>query len=481
MKKIISILALSIVFMASCKKSFIELTPISSVSVDAVYKTDKDFQDATTGVYSTYEDQYQNFWMFGDVRGDDSWQQVIKNSPWYFVDVFTTNSSDGLMSSTWLNYYKIIYGSNTILSKITAADSAVVTHKQRYTGEARFLRALAYFDLVRIFGDVPLITKPVTIEESYKIGREKVDNIYNQVIIPDLIAAEAALPLKYTGADIGRVTKGAASALLGKVYLYRKDFVNAEKKFQEVTTMGYALLANYNDLFDYTKDEHHSEYIFDIEYEQGIGRGSIFTNQFMPNSGPMATFYGVNGTLQETNSPTQKLMDAFDPNDKRKDITVGVAGGFYNANHDFITLPPQTSQTYTKKYLTPVQTGNDSRANWKVIRYGDVLLMYAEALNENGKTTDALQYLNQLRTRAGLAGYSGLSQSDTREKIYLERRLELSFEGQRWFDLVRTGRAYDTMKATGMQPYMTVFPVPLTQIQLMNNPSIFPQNPGYGQ
>jgi hypothetical protein len=479
MKKIITILIIVSIIMVSCKKSFIELNPVSAVSVEAVYKTDKDFQDATTGVYSTFEDQYQNFWMFGDVRGDDSWQQVIKNSPWYFVDVFTTNSSDALMSSTWLNYYKIIYSANMILSKIDAADPAVVTNKARYIAETKFLRALAYFDLVRIFGDVPLITVPVSVEDSYKIGREKVDNIYTKLIIPDLMGVETALPAKYTGADVGRATKGAASSLLGKVYLYHKDFVNAEAKFQQVTTMGYALLPNYNDLFDYTKDEHHSEYIFDIEYEQGIGRGSIFTNQFMPNSGPMATFYGVNGTLQETNSPTQKLISAFDPADKRKDITVGVTGGFYDANNKFITLPAQTSQTYTKKYLTPVLTGNDSRANWKVIRYADVLLMYAEALNENNKTDQALTYLNQVRKRAGLSGYTALSQTDTRDKIYQERRFELSFEGQRWFDLVRTGLALSTMQSTGMQSYMTVFPIPLSQIQLINNPAIFPQNPGY--
>lgn len=481
MKKIISILVIVSVIIVSCKKSFIEINPISAVSVDAVYKTDKDFQDAITGVYSTYEDQYQNFWMFGDVRGDDSWQQVIKNSSMYFMDVFTTNSSDAIISNTWLNYYKIIYSTNIILEKIEKEDVAVVTNKKRYIAETKFLRALAYFDLVRIFGDVPMLTKPVTIEESYKIGRDKVETIYTQVIIPDLIAAETDLSTKYTGTDIGRATKGAAASLLGKVYLFRKDYINAETKFQQVTTMGYSLLPNYNDLFNYSKDEHHSEYIFDIEYEQGIGRGSIFTNQFLPNSGPMATLYGINGTLQEGNSPTQNLFSAFTATDLRKDITVGVSGGFINGAGNFVALPPQTSQTYTKKYLTSVLSVNDSRANWKVIRYGDVLLMYAEALNENGKTPQALIILNQIRTRAGVPTYSGLTQADTREKIYLERRLELSFEGSRWFDLVRTRRAFDTMKATGMLEYMTVFPIPLTQIQLVNNPSIFPQNRGYGQ
>jgi hypothetical protein len=129
--------------------------------------------------------------------------------------------------------------------------------------------------------------------------------------------------------------------------------------------------------------------------------------------------------------------------------------------------------------MTSVPSGNDSKANWKVIRYADVLLMYAEALNENGKTSEALGFLNQVRARAKVPVYSGLGQADTREKIYLERRLELSSEGQRWFDLVRTGRALTVMAPYGMKPYMTVFPIPLNQLQIINDRSVFPQNPGY--
>ena len=134
---------------------------------------------------------------------------------------------------------------------------------------------------------------------------------------------------------------------------------------------------------------------------------------------------------------------------------------------------------YTKKYLTRTTTNNDSPANWKVIRYADVILMYAEALNENGKTTEALTWLNMIRERAGVSAYSGLSQAETREAIYLERRLELSFEGHRWFDLVRYGRAYETMAWKGMRPYMTVFPIPWNQMQIVNDPSILWQNEGY--
>ena len=481
MKKlfIVRLLAFLSIVAVSCTEKFIDLPPISSVSVDVVYKTDKDFLDGLTATYNTLQQQYQNFYIFGDIRADDSWQSIYKNNSQSFSDAFVTSSSDPLMNSTWQNYYQAIFRINTILEKIKSADVAVVKNKDRYIAEAKFLRALSYFDLVRIFGAVPMITTPITTDEGYKLGREKVDVIYSKVIIPDLTDAESILPLKFTGSDVGRPTKGAAKAMLGKVYLTLKDFAKAETKLQEVTTMGYSLLPVYNDLFDYSKNEHHGEYIFDIEYEEGVGEGSRLTNAFAPNSQPFTTYFGIGGNGDEQNSPTQGLIDIFDKNDKRKDFTVGVTGGFYNKDSVFVKLPTSTNQTYTKKYITTVAVINDSRANWKVIRYADVLLMLAEALNENGKTTEAITKLNLVRTRAGLIGYSDLTKDVARDKIYLERRLELSFEGVRWFDLLRTGQAFTTMQRFGMLPYMTVFPVPLSQVQLINNPSVLPQNEGY--
>ena len=294
------------------------------------------------------------------------------------------------------------------------------------------------------------------------------------------IAAESALPAKCSGDEVGRATSGAAKSLLGRVYLTKGDFLNAESKLKEVTTMGYQLLANYEDLFDYTKSEHHSEYIFDIEYQSGIGEGSTFTTAFFPNFSEMNEFFNITGAGQEYNNPTQELISLFVPGDTRKEVTVGVPGGFYDADSVFHALPTSTNQTYTKKYFDSSPVRADSKANWKVIRYADVLLMYAEALNENGKPQQAIPFLNQVRTRAGLEGYPNtMSQTETRDAIVLERRLELSFEGVRWFDLVRTGKAYEVMKDKGMAPYMTVFPIPLSQVQIINDPTIFPQNPGY--
>lgn len=481
MKKIfITIMGLLLITGMACKKSFIEKVPTATVSIDVLYKTDKDFQDAVAGCYAILQTQYLNFWVFGDLPADDIEEDIPNHFEHTAFEQFTVNDRTATLESTWMNYYKLISRTNSVLAKIEGKDPAVITNKDRHIGEAKFMRALAYFDLVRIYGDVPAITTEVTVAESYKAGRTKVDDIYNNIIIKDLLDAEAKLPAKYTGVDVGRATKGAAKALLGKVYLTRKDFAKAETKLQEVTTLGYALLPNYKDLWDYTKNEHHSEYIFDIEFEEGIQEGSSYTHQFVPAWLTLTDYYGIKGgQAQSDGASTPGFYAAFDPSDKRRDINVQYGLTINGVYTPIPTTQIQASKSYSMKYITPVASSNDSRANWKVIRYADVLLMYAEALNENGKTSLAQDQLNLVHVRAGLPAFSGLTQSDAREKIYLERRLELCLEGHRWFDLVRTGRALSTMQSSGMKAYMTVFPIPLSQIQIINNPTIFPQNSGY--
>jgi hypothetical protein len=477
-------MAMTSVLMMSCSKDFIRINPISTVSIDVLYKTDKDYADALVGVYSVFQDEYSNFWQYGDVRGDDTRSGLVSNLSVSDMDKFILNNDAGVLLSSWQNNYNIINRANNILAKIEKADAAVIKNKDQYIGEAKFLRSLAYFNLVRIFGDVPMVTVNVSIDDAYKTGREKVDKIYDELIIKDLQDAAKKLPVKYATTDVGKATQGAAKSLLGKVYLTRKDFTNAEATLKEVTTLGYALLKNFNDLFDYTKDEHHSEYIYDIEYEQGLNEGSIFTTQFSLSfqgagvlANVMATAYGLPPAGGgDQGCPTDGLFAAYDPADLRKDISVA-KGLTYNGVYTPISTTGIGS--FTKKYLTSMTRANDSRANWKVIRYADVLLMYAEALNENGKTNEALTFLNQVRTRAGLPGYTNISKDDAREKIIQERRFELYMEGHRWFDLVRTGRAYTVCQPLGMKPYMTVFPIPQTQIEIINNPAVFPQNQGY--
>jgi len=473
MKKILSIIILTTTVLVSCNKDFLDLIPESSVTTDILYKTDKDFQDALTGCYTSLRSAYSDMYIFGDVRSDDAWHALGNNVTMNAINNFSERSSESVYANSWRDYFLVVFRANTILAKIEEFDETAIPNKTRHIAEAKFLRALAYFNLVRIFGELPLVTNLMTIEEAYQAGRQDVDIIYNEVIIPDLLVAEAGLPATYTGVNIGRATKGAAKAILGKVYLTIKDFAKAETKLQEVTSMGYALLPNYADLFNYTKNEHHSEYIFDIEYiAGGLGLGSHFTNSFLPKStGAFAdTYFNIKGGLGELNTPTMDLFNAFDTTDIRRDIACDTNQIFFK----FFQIP-----TFTKKYIAPTASLNDSPANWKVIRYADVLLMYAEALNENNKTTEALVVLNQVRARVGLAGYSGLTQADARDKIYDERRFELAMEGHRWFDLVRTGRALSIMAPTGMSDYNVVFPLPLREVQVINDPSIFPQNAGY--
>jgi tetratricopeptide (TPR) repeat protein len=484
MKHIFSIIVMTLLLaMSSCKKSFIEKDPVSAATIDAVYKTDKDFKDALIGTYQALKVQYANMWQFGDLRGDDAFIQISNQPSSTGVDVFSINSSDALLRTTWANYYIAINRANTVLAKIENADAALVPNKNQYIGEAKFLRALSYFDMVRIFGNVQLITGLPAVEQIATTPRSPVATVYNDLIIKDLQDAVAKLPLTYGATDVGRATRGAAKAMLGKVYLTVKDFTNAETTLQELTAApyNYALLPNYNDLFDYSKDEHHREYIFDIEYESGGGDlGSNFTNAFMPNVPALLDYYGIKGGFNESMSPTQKFIALWQPGDKRKDITYQCCGSWKNpVTGVVVNFISTTSQSYTMKYITPVAILNDSRANWKVVRYADVLLMYAEALNENGKTELALGPLNQVRLRAGLPAYGGLTQSAARDNIALERRFELAFEGHRWFDLVRTGKALTELAPVGMQGYMTVFPVPLSEVKVINNPSVFPQNPGY--
>jgi hypothetical protein len=474
MKNIVTLISL---FTISCSSDFLEILPQSTVTISVLYKTDSDFKDAVTGCYTALRSAYDNMYIYGDVRSDDSWHALGNNVVMNSIDNFAERSGESVFASTWQNYYTLIFRANILLSKIESLDASVIPNKNRYIGEARFLRALAYFDLVRIYGDVPRVVSELNIEESYQSGRVSVSSIYNELIIPDLLVAENLLPSTYSGLDVGRATKGAAKALLGKVYLTRKDFVNAELKLGEVTQMGYALLPKYHDLFNYS-NEHHSEYIFDIEYiSGGLGIGSHFTNSFIPKStGDHAdNFFNIKGGLGELNTPTFDLFYAFEQFDPRRTITVDT--GYYDNNNVWFKF--FQIATFTKKYITPVSNGNDSRANWKVVRYADVLLMFAEALNENNKTIESLVYFNQVRARVGMPKFSGLSKDQTRERIYQERRFELGMEGHRWFDLIRTGRALNIMASMGMKPYNVVFPIPLREIQIINNPAILPQNPGY--
>ena len=477
MKKYINIFVCICLFFSSCTPDFINRVPISTATQDLYYQSDKDFQDALTGVYAAIRSQYSSMYIYSDQRADDSWVAQAKNNSATYSDQFTMHSGDGQISSTWQNYYQAIYRANLLLERIEGVD---IPNKARYIAETRFLRAVCYFDLVRIFGDVPSITTVLSVADCYATPRTSVQSIYNEIILPDLLSAEGVLLASYPSADVGRPTRGAVKGLLGRVYLTLHDFQNAEIKLQEVTTLGYDLEPDYESIF-YPATEHHKGYIWDIEYEAGVGCGSRFGNDFSPNDANISAYFGIRGTCNEWNNPTREFMDMFEPGDIRKIISVGEYGGFTRSNGEWQQLQGGCAQTYTKKYMVAGSPASgDSPANWKYIRYADVLLILAEAMNENVKTAEAIPHLNRVRARAQVSEYPlTMNQADTRAAIELERRLELCFEGHRWFDLLRWGKAYETCRSIGMEPHMTVFPIPLSQLQLINDPAILWQNPGY--
>jgi tetratricopeptide (TPR) repeat protein len=377
------------------------------------------------------------------------------------------------VNGLWSNGYVMIYRANLLLEKIKEVE---IDRKNEYIAEAKFLRALGYFNLVRVFGAVPLITQPVSPDEAYRTGRADVDRIYNELIIPDFQEAAQVLPLSYSGSEIGRATRGAAKALLGKVYLTRKNFTEAESVLKEVTTMGYELLNDYNEVFNWN-NKHHSEYIFDIEYTSAPNApGNNMTSICSANWPIVRDLYGMVGTLHDSCTPRLALRNLYGAGDTRIDMSVAL--GVTTNDGEFHPLPARWS-AITRKYLSEVPSGDKGNANFPVIRYADVLLMLAEALNENNKTDEGLLYLNMVRTRAGVNTYSGLSQQAFRNLIELERRLELTMEGHRWFDLIRWGKALEVLQPFGMEPHMIVWPIPQSEIQLINDPNILPQNPGY--
>jgi hypothetical protein len=365
-------------------------------------------------------------------------------------------------------------------------DNIEFTGKDKIIAEAKFLRAFYYFELVKFFGDVPLIIdERIGAQEATTIPRTPSSEIYAQ-IEQDLLDASAVLDA--VSLVKGKATKGAAMALLGKAYLYQSKFVEAANKFDEVISSGsYSLISDYNDLFS-VANENNSETVFDVEYSGAEGGGYGCLVCLEGNAGP--GFQGIRqyegpiyGDGNSYNLPTQNLYDAFDPADPRRDATVLDIDAFIAAqpNPESISYGIGAgghTGFYNNKYIKRQgEIGlpdNDltSPVNYRVIRYADVLLMAAEAHFRNGNSAEAQGLVDQIRLRAGMAPVA----LNTIEDLYNERRLELACEGHRFFDLVRSGQAESSIE--GFQPGKhELFPIPTLEIDLAGGN--WSQNNGY--
>lgn len=471
---LVGLLTLSL---TACKEQFLNLAPVSSVSTASFYKTQSDILTGLNGAYGAlqFNGQYGQYYVLAEVPSDDTYPVLSGTvTDQDEFDKFYIRTTNPYTLAAWSDGYRGIHRCNAVIERI-AGITMDETLRKRVVGEAKFLRALMYFNLVRSFGDVPLVLTEITDPlQGYAYGRAPVADVYTQ-IIKDLTDAETVLSVSYTGTNIGRATSGAAKSLLGKVYLTQKRYADATAKLKEVIDQGtYTLLPNYADLFK-AANKNNKESIFEVQYKKGnIGEGSPFANAYAPiNSGNSVILFGGNGN----NIPTTDLEKSYEAGDPRK--AVSMASSYTNASGVKVDV------YYVRKYLDPPVVSGDADDNWYVLRYADVLLMYAEALNETGKAAEALPYLNQVRKRVGLADKPALVQADMRLAIEQERRVELAFEGQRWFDLVRTGRALAVLQAKatafGIKTALTannlLFPIPQSQIDI--NPDKIKQNPGY--
>ncbi|CCH51333.1 RagB/SusD domain protein [Fibrisoma limi BUZ 3] len=449
--------------LVACQNDFLDLKPQSQPNVDNFYRTANDFGNAVNGAYDALQSSNQyggDFNTLIEARGDN----VLDNDPSsnaglrYNIDRFIEPTTNTILRDTWGSLYTGINRCNLILDKIDAV-AMDARLKARYKGEAQFIRALSYFNLVRLWGRVPLVLKAGTTADARSYVRNDVTEVY-AAIEKDLTDAAANLPASYTGADIGRATSGAAKGLLGKVYITEKKYAQAVPVLREVITSGtYRLLPNVADVFN-VANKNNAEIVFAVKFRKGVG-GSLTEGHGL--------WYGTN--IGDNIEPT--LRAAYPAGDKRLPLTVQVP-------------VPSNVNVVPRKYYDEFSATNDVGNDFPVLRYADVLLLYAEALNEveYQATGEAFQRLNEVRTRAGVATYTAtqLATKDAfRAAVINERRLELALENDRWFDLIRTGTAVDALKVTNITvpTYRVVYPIPQSEIDTYNNPTAFPQNQGY--
>jgi hypothetical protein len=486
MKKIIStsLFFLLVTLVTSCEK-FLNVDPPYTQDAENFFQTKEDYERALVGAYDLLQTSFMGLWI-GEIASDNSiagGESVNDTQGLHQID----NMSHGGVNSELRSIFRWNYTGLTRVNYIMEnKDNIDFPGKSVLLAEAKFLRAYYYFELVKFFGDVPLIIdKRIGIEEAKGLPRSPATEVYAQ-IENDLIDAASILP--WTAAVKGKATRGAALALLGKAYLYQKKYIEAANTFDEVRNSGiYGLIENYADLFS-VNNENNSETVFDVQYS-GLEGGSYGCLVCLEgNAAP--GFHGIrqyNGPIygdgNSYNLPTQALFDAFAPIDPRRGHTILDIEAFIaaQANPESITYAVGAgghTGFYNNKYIKRQgEIGlpdNDltSPVNYRVIRYADVLLMAAEAHYHIGNNSIAQQLVNQVRTRAGVPGVS----VNSLDVIYKERRFELSGEGHRFFDLVRTGQAKDFIQGFIVGKH-ELFPIPQVEIDLTGGN--WSQNPGY--
>lgn len=514
MKKLIYIFLSGAIVLSSCKK-VADLYPQSNLNTGTYYSNLDEVKAALSGVYNGMQKPLYYEWQMTELRSDNSKQgspgsTSSNNRDLSDLDMFSVSPSHNAVAQYWLTTYTNIRNANVILQKLGAVyDPAAgtinftdinipitATDRKQLAGEAMFIRAYHYFNLVRLFGGVFLIYEPITPAQAKATNRATVADIY-KLIEADLKAASTSMSgLKYSqiaAADQGRATTWAAKGLLGKVYLTEGKKAEAIVQLQDVKdNSGYSLQSSYANVFSVT-NEVNSEILFTVRYKApGLGLGSPFANIFAPLGSGSAVVIGDGDGL---NYPTAEL-DTLTNGDPRKSLLIATYG------------TGSATKLYTKKYLSTLTVTDDADNDWPVLRYADVLLLLAEA---QGYTSSSVDLINLVRVRAGVPLYTSTSISTVaqfEQALSKERRIEFAFENQRWFDLVRFNTTLTTITAeqtikdhfaneynahyrlytapalslAQLQSNVTrehlLLPIPQREIDT-NTSLMIPQNPGY--
>ena len=476
----------------SCQKEHLDRKPLGQLTYDTFFENAEQATFATNAVYNQYRqwDCISLPWIgLTDIISDDADKGSTPTDALYVLelDEFTFDATNTAISSAWKGHYNAIARANLAIQRIPDVPMDE-TLKNRLIGESKFIRAYSYFLLVQWFGDLPIITKPLTGDEYYAQSRQPKAEVYAQ-IERDLLDAITTLPEKsqYGPSDLGRATKGAARSILAKLYMLTKDFPKAEQYCLEIINSGeYSLLAKYSDNF-LKVGENGRESIFEIN-----AAALPTPDAAGPGATPYNMIQGVRGIPNlgwGFNRPSDDLVTSYENGDPRREATVIYVG---EVLPDGVTQVKDNSEVinerYNQKAWVPAHPGlqDNGPGNIRILRYADILLLAAEALNENGKAADAQLYLNQVRKRARgnstllLPDITITNQSQLREKIYRERRSELAMEQHRWFDLLRWGRANEVMTAVGknfIAGRHELLPIPQTEVDLTGGK--IGQNGGY--
>ncbi|MFW0736175.1 RagB/SusD family nutrient uptake outer membrane protein [Flavobacterium sp. N502536] len=480
----ISIFVLSGLFISGCSNDFLDVEPSEAIPADpALVNSDEGASSFVTAIYNQFlgwemssfgwnavssiiSDDADKGSDPGDAGGDKD-----------IVDALTYNASTPSFESTWNANYAGINRCNQALEMFPKLDKVTPALKTRLEGEAKFMRAFMYFTLVKGYGGVPIVDHlalvPISEEDrKMQLTRKPAAEVY-AFIEKDLKDAIANLPEKsaYAGNDKKRVSKGSAYALLAKVSLYQKKWQEVIDNCDKVT--GYSLVSDY--ALQYKKEgEFGPESIFEID---GIGSTSspgFGIGNYTVSQAPR----GAGGWGWGFNTPTEGLANAYEAGDVRRAATIIFRGSVL---YDGTPVPATVANPrYNyKAYSSAFYNQEFTDTNLRYLRYAEVVLMKAEALNELGQTSAAIPLVNMIRKRAGLGDTPFTSQTDIRKAIYKERRLEMAFEHDRWFDLVRTGQAEAAMAADGKTFVVgkhELFPIPTSFLREAG--ALSQQNPG---